>query len=233
VNVTRFDPSIAGRQPSLVHLVSVNVGRPKHLGTQRGRPVRSGILKEPVAAAELNLGAVNLAGDAQADLRVHGGPDKAVYAYPSEHLPHWNEDLGLDLGPAAFGENLTTAGWLEDDVRIGDVWAWGEALLQVAEPRHPCFKLAMKLDRPQVVDRMLETGRTGWYLRVLRPGRVPVAGPIRVAERHPAGVSVRRVHLAALPGQAAAEELRFLLDLAPLAASWRRALQKRLAQLDD
>jgi MOSC domain-containing protein YiiM len=214
-----------------IRLVSVNVGTPRPIGRQRGRPVMSGIMKESVPATHLHLDLLNLQGDTQADQRVHGGPDKAVYAYPSEHLPAWSQDLRLELGPAAFGENLTTAGWLEDDVRIGDVWAWGEALLQVAQPRHPCFKLAMKLDRPEVIDRMLATGRTGWYLRVLEPGRVPVAGPIAVGRRHPAGVSVRRVHLAALPGQADPEELRYLLALEPLAGSWRRALERRLAAL--
>ena len=215
-----------------VRLVSVNVGMPVPIGRRQGTPVVSGIFKTPVATETLVLDAINLHGDGQGDRRVHGGPDKAVYAYPSEHLPRWSDDLGLGLGPAAFGENLTTAGWLEDDVLIGDVWAWGAALLQVAQPRHPCFKLAMKLDRADVVDRMLDNGRTGWYLRVLRPGVVPVAGPIEVIERDPAGVSVRRVHRAALAGQADGEELRMLLDLVPLAASWRRTLQRRLAALD-
>jgi MOSC domain-containing protein YiiM len=215
----------------IVRIVSVNVGRPQTIGRRRGEPVLSGIGKAPVAAADLDLDRLNLDGDAQADRRVHGGRDKAVYAYPSEHLPQWSDELSLALGPGAFGENVTTAGWLEDDVRIGDVWEWGEALLQVVQPRHPCFKLAMRIDRPEVIERMLENGRTGWYLRVLRPGRVTTDGTIRVADRHPAGVSVRRVHAAALPGGADAEELRLLLDLAPLAGSWRRALGRRLSAI--
>ena len=216
----------------IVRLLSVNVGRPTSIGRRRGKDVLSGIFKAPVTTETLFLDTTNLQGDAQGDLRVHGGPDKAVYAYPSEHLPRWSEELGLTLGAAAFGENLTTAGWLEDDVRIGDVWSWGGALLQVAQPRHPCFKLAMKLDRAEILDRMLGNGRTGWYLRVLRPGIVPVGGPVQVVARDPAGVTVRRVHRAALAGQADAEELRLLLGIAPLAASWRRALQKRLAALE-
>jgi len=154
-------------------LVAVNVAQPEVIGQRRGKPVSSAIRKRHVATGGLlRLTFENLSGDRQADLRVHGGPDKAVYAYPSEHLPRWNTEFEPEepFGPGAFGENLTTAGWLETDARIGDVWTWGEALLQVCQPRYPCFKLAMKLDRPRVVDRMLETGRTGWYLRVLAPG---------------------------------------------------------------
>ena len=134
--------------PSEVRLVSVNVGLPTVIGATRwGKPIRSGIVKQPVTAASIDLDTLNLDGDRQADLRVHGGPDKAVYAYPVEHLPLWNEELGTDFGPGTFGENLTTAGWLEDEVRIGDVWAWGEALLQVTAPRGPCYKLGYRLGR--------------------------------------------------------------------------------------
>ena len=183
-----------------VGLVSVNVAEPGVIGTRGGRPVLSAIGKRPVAAPILRLDNLNLEGDRQADLRVHGGPDKAVYAYPAEHLPRWNAELEMEppFGAGAFGENLTTADWLEDEVRIGDVWAWGEALLQVTSPRSPCYKLAMNTGRPDILKQMVASGRTGWYLRVLRPGRVPVAGPIRVVEHHPAGVTVLDVHRVAL-----------------------------------
>jgi MOSC domain-containing protein YiiM len=213
-------------------LVSVNVAQPSAIGTRRGRPVLSAIGKRRVAAATLRLDALNLEGDRQADLRVHGGPDKAVYAYPAEHLPRWNAELEPDppYGPATFGENLTTAGWLEDEVRIGDVWAWGEALLQVSQPRSPCYKLAMVAGRPDVLKRMIESGRTGWYLRVLRPGRVPVAGPPRVVERHPAGVTVADVHRAALPGAVRAE-VEAVVGVQPLAEGWRRIFLVDLARL--
>lgn len=175
-----------------VTLLSVNVAEPQEIGTRRGHPVLSAIGKQPVSTPTLELTHLNLAGDRQADLRVHGGRDKAVYAYPSEHLPFWTAELGLDplLGPGAFGENLTTAGWLEDAVRIGDVWAWGDALLQVSEPRFPCFKLAMTLGRPAVVRRMTANARCGWYLRVLRPGIVPVGGAAEVVSREPDALTV-------------------------------------------
>ena len=209
-----------------VRLLSVNVGRPSFLGYHRGRPVISGIAKKPVTGDALALDHINLEGDGQADREVHGGVDKAVYAYPSEHLAAWSVDLGEDLGPAAFGENLTVAGWLEEDVRIGDRWRWGDALLEVCQPRWPCYKLALYRGNGKVGPRLRETGRTGWYLRVLQPGRVPVAGPITVAERHPAGVTVRDVHEARRQGLSR-DELDALLALEPLADEWKWDLAQR------
>ena len=175
----------------------VNVGVPTLLADVRGEHVWSGISKQPVdPASVLWLSTVNLSGDGQADLSVHGGPDKAVYAYPSEHLVPWAEELETDLGPAPFGENLSTIGALESDVCIGDVWTWGDATLQVCQPRWPCFKLALYRQRADVQARMRATGRTGWYLRVLEAGEVPAAGPIEVFRRDPAGVTVEDAHLA-------------------------------------
>ena len=211
-----------------VVLVSVNVGVPAVIGTNRGgNPIRSGIVKRPVTTTSLRLDALNLEGDRQADLTVHGGADKAVYAYPSGHLPRWNEELGVDFGIGTFGENLTTAGWAEDDVRIGDVWAWGDALLQVSQPRSPCYKLATVTGRPDLLKRFVRSGRTGWYLRVLRPGTVPVAGPIAVVERGPEGITVLAAHraLTAETGWAALEEIA---GAPALAAAWREPLQQRL-----
>lgn len=199
--MTEFAPSTtpadaAARQdfPPL-SLVSVNVGQPRQIGVLRsGEPVLSGIGKEPVTAESLFLDTLNLEGDRQADLTVHGGTDKAVYAYPAEHLPLWNAELGTTFGPGTFGENLTTRGWREDEVRIGDVWSWGEAVLQVSEPRSPCYKLATVTGRPALLKRVVQSGRTGWYFRVLQPGRVPVAGSLRLIGRHPAGISVLDAH---------------------------------------
>jgi MOSC domain-containing protein YiiM len=210
-----------------VQLVSVNVSRPKYLGDHRGHPVTSGIAKQPVGVEWLWLDRLNLEGDGQADLRVHGGPDKAVYAYASEHLPAWTEELGDELGPAAFGENLTTAGWTEDDVCIGDRWSWGDAVLEVCQPRSPCYKLAMYRGHGDMTRRFQSSGRSGWYLRVLEPGRVPVAGPITV-ERHPVGATVRLVHDAARPGEVPDEVVEALLAVEPLAMEWKRHLAARL-----
>ena len=206
-----------------VRLVSVNVGLPEVIGRlRRDEPVVSGIRKRPVTTGHLRLDTVNLRGDGQADLEVHGGPDKAVYAYPAEHLPRWNAELQPDapFESGAFGENLSTAGWLEDDVFIGDVWAWGNALLQVSQPRSPCYKLAIATGRPDLIRRLVESGRTGWYLRVLRPGIVPVAGPIVVVARDPAGVTVLDAHRAT-GGRATQTAIDRVAAVDALAESWR------------
>lgn len=173
------------------------------------------------------MGWLNLAGDGQADLEVHGGADKAVYAYPSEHIAAWADELGQPLGPAAFGENLTVAGWLESDVCIGDLWAWGDAVLEVCQPRWPCYKLGMHRGDQGILARLRTTGRTGWYLRVLEPGTAPVAGPITAAVRHPAGVTVADVHEARLNG-ASPERLDLMLDLPELSDEWKYGLGRRL-----
>jgi MOSC domain-containing protein YiiM len=217
-------------RPSEVRLVSVNVGLPGVIGATRwGKPIRSGIVKRPVTAAEIYLDTLNLDGDRQADLTVHGGRDKAVYTYPVEHLPLWNEELGTDFGPGTFGENLTTAGWLEDDVRIGDVWGWGEARLQVSQPRSPCYKLATATGRPDLLRRLVRTGRTGWYLRVLHVATVPVSGPILVIERDPAGISVLLAHRASQPGALDRTEIEAVARVDALADDWRHWV---LHQLD-
>ena len=211
-----------------IGLVSVNVGLPAPLGTRRGRPVRSGIVKHPVTDPEtLKLGELNLEGDGQADLTVHGGREKAVYAYASEHLPRWRAELGrADIGPGFFGENLTTAGITEEGVGIGDQWAWGDALLEVAQPRWPCYKLTMHSDVDDMAARFRNAGRTGWYLRVLRGGAVPVAGPITVVARHPAGVTILDAHRAALPG-ADPELAERVLAVDALSPEWRHHLTPR------
>ncbi len=207
-----------------IGLVSVNVGLPEIIGQHRGHPVGSGIRKRPVTGRSLHLDTVNLAGDRQADRRVHGGPDKAVYAYASEHLPAWSQGLGRPVGPAFFGENLTTVGVTEAGVGIGDVWEWGEARLQVCQPRWPCFKLTIHSGVPDMASLFRRSGRTGWYFRVLQPGEVPVAGPMRVIDRDPAGVTVLDAHLAASPG-ASKEDVERVLAVAALAAEWRGVLQ--------
>jgi MOSC domain-containing protein YiiM len=216
-----------------IALLAVNVGTPRRVGDRRGRPVRSAIAKRPVASGtELSLTLLNLAGDDQADRRLHGGPDKAVYAYPSEHLAAWRADLHEhDLGPAAFGENLTTAGALEDDVRIGDVWGWGDARLQVCQPRTPCFKLALHRGRGDVATRLITTGRTGWYLRVLVPGTVGVDGPVEVVERHPAAVTVLDAHRARYDRDLAHRAVERVVALgATLAEEWRLPLLDRVSR---
>jgi MOSC domain-containing protein YiiM len=214
----------------MIQLAAVNVGTPSVLASIKGENIWSGIRKAPVSSdAVLWLSEVNLSGDGQADLSVHGGVDKAVYAYPSEHLAAWATELADDLGPAPFGENLSTSGVREDGVHLGDVWSWGSALLQVAQPRWPCFKLALYRDRADVQARMRSTGRTGWYLRVLGVGEVPAAGPIEVASADPASVSVHDAHLAMLDVHLRDLDLvRAVARHPALAEQWRTPLLERL-----
>jgi MOSC domain-containing protein YiiM len=216
----------------MVDVVAVNVGTPQRLGTTDGARVYSGIAKHPRPSGEvLWLSLVSLSGDGQADLRVHGGRDKAVYAYPSEHLPVWADELGGQLGDAPFGENLSTAGVLEADVRVGDRWRWGSALLQVCQPRWPCFKLTLHRGRPDVGGRMRATGRTGWYLRVLEPGEVVVGEPVEVDAEDPRGVSIRDAHDAMSDRALARRPLVEAVAAHPaLASEWREPLEERLAR---
>lgn len=216
----------------MIELAGVNVGTPTVLASTRGDNVWSGIRKQAVdPAGRLWLSTLNLSGDGQADLSVHGGIDKAVYAYPSEHLAGWADELGVSLGPAAFGENLSTVGVLEHEVCIGDVWTWGGAVLQVTQPRWPCFKLALHRGRPGIQTRMRSTGRTGWYLRVLEAGEVAVAGPIDGSDKDPQRVSVRAAHLAMDDRHLAdADRVRVVAAHPALATQWRSPLLERLAR---
>jgi MOSC domain-containing protein YiiM len=215
----------------MIGIHTVSVGTPKVLVDTDQGPVWSGIVKSAVEpGTTVWLSSINLAGDGQADLSVHGGVDKAVYAYPSEHLQPWSTELETPMGPAAFGENLTTIGPTEADVCIGDVWGWGEAYLEICQPRWPCFKLALHLQRADIQKRMRATGRTGWYLRVLQPGAVTVGADITVEHRDPAAISVLDAHVAM--GDRHLDHLDLVKALANhdrLADQWRDPLRERLA----
>lgn len=155
---------------------SVQVGKPQVFGDKNAtQPMEkewtSGIRKEPVTSP-VSVHKTNIEGDAQADLRVHGGPDKAICAYPLEHFVHWKDDLKLDLPSGGFGENFTTQGMLESDVCIGDIYRVGSSLLQVSQPRQPCWKLSRRWKVKDLPARVQKTGKTGWYFRVLEEGTV-------------------------------------------------------------
>jgi MOSC domain-containing protein YiiM len=150
--------------------VSVNVGLPREVHW-RGKTVRTSIWKTPVEGP-VRATTLNLRGDQQSDLSVHGGPDKAVYAYPCEHYVYWRDELrDMDLPWGAFGENFTTRGLLEEGVHIGDRLRVGSAEFIVTQPRMPCFKLGIRFGHPDMVKRFLRSGRTGFYLAVLREGK--------------------------------------------------------------
>jgi MOSC domain-containing protein YiiM len=221
----------------VIEILRVNVSGPRPLGPSASE-IMSSIAKEPAAVERLALTELNLDGDDQSDRAVHGGLDKAIYAYPSEHLAGWAVDLDQpdlpDSPTAPFGENISTLGATEAAVCIGDVWRWGTALLQVAQPRWPCQKLTLHRGTAAVGGLMRSTGRTGWYLRVLEPGVVDVAGPITVIERHPAALSVRAAHEAmldrSLTNRSNVEALAVLDGV--LADEWRLPLVERLEQHD-
>jgi len=170
-------------------LVSVNIGLPAPLATSKG-DVPSGIVKMPVAG-RVRVRRLGLDGDGQADLTVHGGPGKAVYVYSHDHYQLWEQELGRpDLGPGCFGENLTVEGMLETEVRIGDIYRIGSAVVQVTQPRSPCFKLAAHLGLPDFAKTFLASGRSGFYLRVLEEGDVGAGDPVELISSPPAGLNV-------------------------------------------
>jgi MOSC domain-containing protein YiiM len=175
---------------SFIMVRSVNVGLPRPLATAKGE-VRSGIVKAPVAGRVL-VHRLGLDGDGQADLSVHGGVHKAVYVYSHDHYAVWARELGrADLGPGSFGENLTVDGMLETDVRIEDIYRFGSAVLQVTQPRAPCFKLAAHLGLPDFGKTFLASGRSGFYLRVLEEGDVGVGDSIERISSPPTALTVR------------------------------------------
>ncbi len=173
-------------------VVSVNVGLPREVEVQ-GRRVRTAIWKSPVAGP-VRVRRLNLDGDAQADPDVHGGPLKAVYAYPSEHYALWRKQLELpELAFGSFGENLTTVGLDETTVRIGDRLRIGSAEFQVTKPRLPCHKLALRLGRPEILRLLVSTGRTGFYLSVLQEGHLAAGDAIECVASSERGPSVAEV----------------------------------------
>ncbi|MFQ5666662.1 MAG: MOSC domain-containing protein [Candidatus Binatia bacterium] len=209
-------------------VVSLNVGLPREV-SWNGKTVPTGIFKEAVAG-RLRLERLNFQGDRQADLSVHGGVAKAVYAYPSEHYPFWGETLGgAELAWGAFGENLTTEGLTEDAVCIGDRFRVGTAELVVSQPRVPCFKLGLRFNRPDMVKRFEHSGRSGFYLAVVAEGEVGAGDRIERVSSEPMSLSVAEV-LQAYRGQDASLVAR-ASQIAGLPVEWRRHLCDRLQKL--
>ncbi len=209
-----------------IELVSLNVGKPALL-IYKGREVRSAIAKKPVAET-IRLDSAPLAGDEQADVVHHGGPDKAICAYFHDHYPYWEDVLGKPLTPGAFGENFTLRGATEADVRIGDTFRVGDALLQVSQPRVPCFKLSAVHERPTLEAEVTASGYTGFYLRVLRPGSAAPGDRLLLDAPHPAGVTVAEANRIMHRDKDDLRGLRALLAVDALADSWRSHLTNRL-----
>jgi len=154
----------------------------RQLGRVRGKPIYSGFVKKPVTG-EVKVGKLNLEGDRQADLTVHGGIDKAVYTYPSEHYPFWVEKYpDMEIPWGSFGENLTTEGLLESEVHLGDRLGVGSTELEVTQPRFPCYKLGLRFGTQAILKTFLDSERSGYYLKVLREGKVKAGDSIEAIE---------------------------------------------------
>ena len=209
-----------------MRVVSVNVSMPREVAWQ-GTAVLTGIFKDPVAKP-VALRRLNLDGDAQADLSVHGGPDKAVYAYPTEHYADWQSRLGRTLSFGAFGENLSTEGLVEDLVHIGDEFRVGTARLVVTQPRMPCYKLGIRFGDPAMVKQFLRAGWPGIYFAVIEEGVVGPGDPIERVHTDENRVTVEAMFKLMLDRHPSAEALRSILRIPALAAVRRREFEERL-----
>ena len=210
-----------------MRLISLNVGMPRQVAVPHGAVLTS-IFKEPVEDRRA-VRRHNIEGDRQSDLTVHGGPNKAIYCYPSEHYAYWRDQLpGMDLPNGAFGENLTTEGLLETAVRIGDRFRAGTALLQVTQPRMPCFKLGIRFGRADMVKRFWKSGRSGIYFSIIEEGEIGVGDSIEQVADGPENVSVNdvvRLH----SGDEESDELFERAMRAPLSGSWKQDILERRA----
>ncbi len=212
-----------------LQILSVNVSLPKPLGERAGETVLSGIAKEPVTVARVHVRTLNIDGDGQADLRVHGGADKAIYVYSADHWPWWNEGHGYACKPATFGENLTLSGAVESDVAIGDRFRWGDTLLEISQPRAPCYKFAMHAKHENGPLMMTMSARCGWYFRVIGEGDAPVAGGMLERVTQSGGPTVREAFVAAMHPRSERDLRQRVHDTQALAQAWRAAVAKRLA----
>jgi MOSC domain-containing protein YiiM len=208
-------------------LISVNVARPEAKWVWQGRVVETSIYKTPVEGP-VRVGRLHLEGDQQADLRSHGGEWKAVYAYPVEHYPAWREELEQpDLSWGAFGENLTVRGLSEDEMVIGDELTAGSARFRVVQPRYPCYKLALKMRRPDMIVRFLESGRSGFYLSVVEEGFIAAGDSIRRVTHPEDSLSVRDIVSLASGASEDRSMISRALGLEFLPAFWKEQIQDR------
>ncbi|SRR5665213_1031517 len=213
-----------------LRILSVNVGRPKIIALMNGEPVLSGIGKSPLGNERVFVSKLNIDGDGQADLTVHGGFDKAVYAYSADNWPWWEKECGFACAPGTFGENLTITGANEDDIAIGDRFTWGDAELEVAQPRAPCFKFNLHTQRADAAQQMTISGRCGFYLRVVKEGFVSVEGGMLERRFAGGGPSVRDAFFAVLNPRFPRDRLQHVAAAPGLSEAWRSALGRRLGQ---
>jgi MOSC domain-containing protein YiiM len=208
-------------------LVSVNIGLPRLLAW-KGATVKTGIFKKPVDN-RIMLRQTNLDGDRQADLSVHGGVSKAVYGYPSEHYSYWRDELPEEeLAWGAFGENFTTAGLLETNVCIGDQYRVGSAVVAITTPRLPCFKLAAKFQREDMIRRFLRSGYSGFYFSVVEEGEVGAGDEIEFLERQPHSVTISDLGHLYTSVSPELDLLKRAVQVKSLPESWRERFDARI-----
>jgi MOSC domain-containing protein YiiM len=213
-------------------LISVNVGLPREIEVN-GKIVRTSIWKDPVHG-RIRISSLNLDGDQQSDLTVHGGIDKAAYLYPSEHYAYWRAELpGMALPWGVLGENFSAEGILEDQIRIGDRLRIGSAELIVTQPRLPCYKLGIRFNRPEIVKLFLRSKRTGLYLRVLREGDVGEGDEISFIEKQETGITITDIVSLYSTDAHNQELLRRAIQVPALPQSWKEFFRKRLPDLDS
>ena len=214
-----------------MRIVSINVGLPREI-QWGGKTVWTSIFKVPVTGP-VRVERLNVDGDQQSDLTVHGGVDKAVYVYPAEHYKFWREQLpGVDLPWGVFGENFTTEGLLEDTVQIGDKLQAGSAEFVVTQPRMPCFKLGVRFDLPDMVKRFLHSGRTGFYLAVAREGEVAASDVVTLVARNDHAITVADIVGLYTADATNQDLLRRVAELPALPEGWREYFRKRLWEPD-
>ncbi len=210
-------------------LLSLNVALPQLL-VYRGATINTGIFKRP-ASGPVQLRSLNLDGDRQADLTVHGGPYKAVYAYPSEHYPDWREELpGIDFPWGMFGENFTTTGLTEEEVHVGDRFQVGSSIVMVRQPRTPCYKLAAKFQRDDMLDRFLRSGRSGFYLSVEQEGSVAAGDDFLLLQRESHSVTISEMNRLFVREKYNQDLLLKAIQTAALPESWREYFSERLGR---
>ena len=210
-------------------IISVNVAMPRTV-TYGDKAVSTGMFKTPVSG-RVRLGRLNLEGDGQADPRVHGGPNRALHLYPSEHYDYWRATLGLaDMQPGTFGENLTASGVLEDDVHVGDIFRIGTALVQITQPRIPCYKLELRMDRPEFKKLYLASGRIGYHLRVVEEGEIGAGDAIERTQVDPIGITVAEMSQILHERKTDYEAAQRALSVEALAADWRSWFVERIKQ---
>ena len=214
---------------NVVELVNFAIGLPKKMKYGHDQEIDTGICKETIQEAFLTK--EGFRGDGVADLRYHGGPDRAVCVYPHEHYGLWEQEFGSSLPPSAFGENITVTNMVEQDVCIGDIFRLGDAVIQITQGRIPCSTITKRTNMPSLLKRMIETGYTGYLCRVLEEGMATSDSNITLLEPHPKQVSILFGNEIYFHQHKNIEGIQKVLDVQELANEWRESLGKRLEKL--